>query len=551
MVKTILVGVALLGGSSPVIAQSVGFSKTFLEVTEGEVLQVTVKLDELSDEDITLSYSLEGIEAKLEQDFVDLTNGNVTIAAGELETTISVTIKDDTKTEEEESFRIYLSNPLSNGTPKEGLELGHRKALSVWIIDNETTSDTVVQDFENNEVIEDTNFVLTDISTSSPLVLPEQTDFETVLTILPNNDPQHFQDDFLVRQNWQNAEAISFWYYGDRPEDIVVSVSATDPEKTTSNEPWKLIWQDEFDKAKGTALNSDYWTTELGDGAGWGNSERQLYTDDPETLFHDGEGNLVMRADKLPEDTNLECYYGPCKYTSARITTEDKVEMHYGRIEGRMKLSSGQGFWPAFWLLGNNFKSVNWPYSGEIDIMENIGREPNKIHGTVHGPGYSGGKGPSSTAFLPNGQAFADDFHTYAVEWEQDEIRWYLNGKKYHTLRPKNLPEDTRWVFEHPFFLTLNLAVGGSWPGYPDDSSIFPQDFIIDYVRVYELPQVRSSFPLSPTSSQAPDSNWHKITIPLQHLSEESLKEVWNYSITLAASTTEQHIDRLEIINLP
>ena len=551
LIKILFVGIALLSNSSLVIAQSVGFSKTFLEVTEGEVLKATVKLDERSSEDITISYSFEGIEAKLERDFLDQHKGSVTIASGELENTIVVNILDDTKIEEEESFRIFLGNPLSNGSPKEGLELNHRKVVSVWILDNESTSDAVLQDFETEAVIENTNFVLTDVSTSSPLVLPEQTDFETVLTMLPNKNPQNFQDDFLVRQNWLETEALSFWYYGDHPQDIIVNISATDPEKTTSLEIGELIWQDEFNDKKGTPPNSDYWTIELGDGAGWGNSEHQLYTNDAENLFQDGQGNLVIRAKKLSETSTLDCYYGPCKYTSARIKTEDKFDVQYGRIEGRMKIPGGQGFWPAFWMLGNNFKTVNWPYSGEIDIMENIGREPLKIHGTVHGPGYSGGNGPSSTAFLPKREAFANEFHTYAIEWEQDEIRWYLNGSNYHTLRPEDLPADKVWVFDHPFFILLNLAVGGSWPGYPDDSSIFPQDFIIDYLRVYELPQVRSSFSLMPTASQASDSNWHKITIPLQHLSEESLKEVWNYSITLAPSTTEQHIDRLEIINLP
>jgi len=550
-----LVSILLFGMSSSLARaqdtdpNKLGFKKTFIEVTEGEIIEVVVALDSPSEENISVGYRFEDIEARAERDYLDLSGGTVTIPTGELQTIVSINIVDNSKVEEEESFRILLSNPLLAGTPSAELELNFRKGLTILILDNDNGSKTVLQDFENKQALE---FETLEVALNSPLTLPNQEGYENVLSIQASDTSQVFKDNFVSRQNWQDSNGLSFWYYGDNAGDITVSLNAVDPVKyeQSLNTEWKLLWQDEFDAAKGTLPNEEFWTIELGDGAGWGNSEHQYYTSEATNIFQDGQGNLVIRAEKLPEDSTLECYYGPCKYTSARIKTEDKFDIQYGRIEGRMKISGGQGFWPAFWMLGNNFKSINWPYSGEIDIMENIGREPTKIHGTVHGPGYSGGNGPSSTAYLPNREDFADDFHTYAIEWEQDEIRWYLDGSNYHTLRPEDLPQDKEWVFDHPFFILLNLAVGGSWPGYPNASSEFPQDFIIDYVRVYELPEVSSSYTLSPNISTTQDSKWQKITLPLEaSIPESSLKEVWNYSLSFPASTSEQYIDRIELIN--
>ena len=150
-----------------------------------------------------------------------------------------------------------------------------------------------------------------------------------------------------------------------------------------------------------------------------------------------------------------------------------------------MKIPRGQGIWPAFWMLGTNIASVSWPACGEIDIMENIGKEPGTVHGTVHGPGYSGDAGIGGPSTLPGGAALADDFHVYAIEWETNRIRWFLDRQVYFTLTPANLPAGKEWVFNQPHFLLLNLAVGGGWPGYPDATTTFPQRITVDYVRVY------------------------------------------------------------------
>ncbi|HAL15738.1 MAG TPA: hydrolase [Anaerolineaceae bacterium] len=250
---------------------------------------------------------------------------------------------------------------------------------------------------------------------------------------------------------------------------------------------WKLIWNDEFDAPAGSPPDPAKWTFDLG-GEGWGNQEWEYYTDQPENAATDGAGSLVIRAIEVAEDDtrSLNCWYGPCKYTSARILTRERFDFTYGRVEARLKLPYGNGIWPAFWMLGSDIAAVGWPNCGEIDIMENIGREPDKVYGTVHGPGYSGANGISHSYALPVGQAFKDDFHVFALEWDAVEIRWYMDDELYGVLPKERFSESRPWVFDHPFFLILNVAVGGAWPGYPDETSTFPQEMLVDYVRVYQ-----------------------------------------------------------------
>ncbi|WP_374585469.1 family 16 glycosylhydrolase [Pseudoduganella sp.] len=237
---------------------------------------------------------------------------------------------------------------------------------------------------------------------------------------------------------------------------------------------WVLDWSDEFD---GDALDTRKWTPEVA-GHGFGNNEMQFYTARRENVRVEG-GNLVIEARR-------EAWQGR-QYTSARLKTAGLVERRYGRFEARIKLPRGQGIWPAFWMLGADIGKVGWPRSGEIDIMENIGKEPGIVHGTLHGPGYSGEKGFGAPSALAPGLQYADGFHVFAVEWEPGEIRWYRDGRHYHTARPAAVPGE--WVFEQPFFLLLNLAVGGYWPGYPDATTRFPQQMLVDYVRIYQKGQ--------------------------------------------------------------
>ncbi len=247
----------------------------------------------------------------------------------------------------------------------------------------------------------------------------------------------------------------------------------------------KAAFKDEFNGPSGSAVDPSKWTSEVG-GGGWGNQELEYYTNSTENAFLDGGGNLVIKAVKLDPSVSLSCWYGPCQYTSARLISKGKFDLKNGRFEARIKIPRGQGVWPAFWLLGNNIDTVGWPQCGEVDIMENIGREPSTVHGTIHGPGYSGSNGIGAPFSLANNQAFAGDYHKYVVEWSTNEIRWYVDGNLYQTVTPTNLPPGTQWVFDHPFFIILNFAVGGGWPGNPDSTTVFPQTMVVDYVRVYK-----------------------------------------------------------------
>ena len=248
------------------------------------------------------------------------------------------------------------------------------------------------------------------------------------------------------------------------------SPSAAQPEETPSEESerWVLVWSDEFE---GETINAENWLYDTGAG-GWGNQELQYYTERPENARVE-DGLLVIEARE--ED------YRGSDYTSARLKTQGQQSWAYGRIEARMKLPSGQGIWSAFWMLGENFPTVGWPHCGEIDIMENIG-DPRTVYGTVHGPGYSGGDGIGGM-YAVGGDPLSEGFHTYAIEWLPDAIHWFVDDVLFYSIEYTQVPG--QWVFDHPFFLMLNLAIGGQLPGYPDETTQLPQRLLVDYVRVY------------------------------------------------------------------
>lgn len=274
---------------------------------------------------------------------------------------------------------------------------------------------------------------------------------------------------------------MSYW-----PVGLIIAVAlaacTTSPGGGTAQQ-WTLAWSDEFDGPAGAAVDAAKWVADTG-GHGWGNQERQYYTASTANASMDGGGRLVMTARAEPSDTPLRCWYGVCRFTSARIKTKGRFEPTYGRVEARIRIPRGQGIWPAFWMLGADIDRVGWPESGEIDVMENIGREPAIVHGTIHGPGYSGASGIGGSYTLTAG-SFADDYHVFAVEWMPGEIRWLVDGNEYRRTTSAALPAGARWVFDHPFFLLLNVAVGGAWPGEPDASTVLPQQMLVDYVRVY------------------------------------------------------------------
>ncbi|WP_163509444.1 glycoside hydrolase family 16 protein [Fodinicola acaciae] len=237
---------------------------------------------------------------------------------------------------------------------------------------------------------------------------------------------------------------------------------------------------DDFDGPAGSAVDGGKWVQETGNNSG-NNHELQWYTAGAANAALDGQGHLVITAKR--ENIGQNCWNGPCQYTSARMNTAGRFTQAYGRFEARIQIPRGQGMWPAFWMLGDNIGQVGWPNSGEVDIMENVGFEPGTVHGTIHGPGYSGAGGIGAGYTLPGGAAFADGFHTFAVDWSPNRIAWSVDGNVYSTKTSADI-NGNQWVFDHPFFIILNLAVGGDWPGNPDGSTVFPQRMVIDYVHV-------------------------------------------------------------------
>ncbi|MBC8060482.1 MAG: family 16 glycosylhydrolase [Clostridiaceae bacterium] len=243
---------------------------------------------------------------------------------------------------------------------------------------------------------------------------------------------------------------------------------------------WQLAWSDEFNGAVGTGVDTSKWVYETG-GGGWGNGELENYTNRTENVYMEQDpansNNRFLTIKAIKEN------YGGSEYTSGRIKTNGKFDFTYGKVEMRAKLPIGQGIWPAFWMLGSDIGTTGWPNCGETDIMEFVGSTPTKIYGTIHGPGYNGAGGIGGWHDNPAG--FSNDFHTYAIEWEPNVIRWYFDGQLYEQRTTDDLFGRT-WVFNHNDFLLLNLAVGGAWPGSPDASTVFPQKYSVDYVRVYQ-----------------------------------------------------------------
>jgi beta-glucanase (GH16 family) len=265
----------------------------------------------------------------------------------------------------------------------------------------------------------------------------------------------------------------------DAPSSAVVGSGSADAAGDSSLPGWKLTWADEFNGPDGSAVDPTKWKHDVG-GTGWGNNELEYYTDGTQNAVVKG-GYLVITATK-DGASQYKCSYGTCTYTSARLLTQGLFSQKYGRFEARAQMPTGKGLWPAIWMLGDNISTVSWPTCGEIDFMETIGTDISTNHGSLHMPKSYG---PSGTYKLPNGASYADAFHTFAIEWEPGTIRFYVDDMLYETQK-SNVPSGDTWEFEHPFFLLINVAVGGQWPGSPDSTTTFPQTLKVDWVRAYE-----------------------------------------------------------------
>jgi beta-glucanase (GH16 family) len=253
---------------------------------------------------------------------------------------------------------------------------------------------------------------------------------------------------------------------------FVVSLSCSDDEQTVATFN-QLVMQDEFNTPG--APNADIWGYDIGTGTnGWGNNELQYYTSRPE--------NVTVQNGYLLITARNESFEGS-SYTSARLVTKGKFEQAYGRFEARIRLPWGQGIWPAFWMLGADIEKNPWPGAGEIDIMEYRGQNPTIMLGTVHGPGYSGGKSISKSYVLKNDR-FDTGFHVFGIEWGQEYVNFYVDDVLYNQITPADVPGE--WVFNKPFYILINLAVGGTFVGPPNNETVFPQTMLVDYVRVYK-----------------------------------------------------------------
>jgi beta-glucanase (GH16 family) len=255
---------------------------------------------------------------------------------------------------------------------------------------------------------------------------------------------------------------------------LLAALGCTSPYPTSGD--WAVTWEDEFEGPAGTAPDPARWVHDVG-GDGWGNSQLEYDTDRTDNAALDGEGHLVITALRESWEGN--------EYTSARLTTDGLFDQAYGRFEGRIQLPAGQGLWPAFWMLGSEFTDIGWPWCGEVDILEARGEDPGTAYGTVHGPGYSGSGGISGAYTLEEG-TFADDFHDFAVEIDPGQIAWYVDDELYQRITAADLPQDATWVFDDPFFVLLNLAVGGHYVLPPDESTPSPATMLVDRVRVSE-----------------------------------------------------------------
>lgn len=253
----------------------------------------------------------------------------------------------------------------------------------------------------------------------------------------------------------------------------------SDPASSASKAGWILTWSDEFNGPVGSMPDPAKWVVETG-GNGWGNNELEYHTARSENVRQEN-GDLVIEAIK-EKFTGLDGVQR--NYTSARVKTQGRFAQRYGRFEARIKVPFGPGLWSAFWLLGDDFPNRGWPACGEIDIMEQVGSQLSTIHSSIHGPGYSGSSSLTGTFTFPNVHV-GDDFHVFAAEWEPLVVRFYVDGDLYETKTPADVSAGTRWVFDHPFFIILNLAIGGNLPGNPVVSTVFPQRLLVDYVRVY------------------------------------------------------------------
>ena len=344
------------------------------------------------------------------------------------------------------------------------------------ILDHASTKQVTVQ-YSTLEGWAKNNEDFTAVTDQVLTFLPNETVKKIIINVI-TDDLKEGDDDFSVKiKNPVNASITKETAIGRiTNDDTKVNFSNTGYDAPTSYTGYSLVWADEFNAA---SLDASAWNYDIGDGCpnicGWGNNELEYYTSRPDNIFFQ-DGKMLIEAKK-------ESYNGK-QYTSTKIKTEGKKTFKYGRIDIRAKLPKGKGIWPALWMLPQSNVHGGWPRSGEIDIMEMVGHEPNKVYATLHfGPGP--GSIQISRNYVLNTGTFFDQFHVFSLEWKQNELKWFIDGNLYSTVSSTDLGANT-YPFNEQFFFIINLAVGGNWPGSPDPTTYFPQWLIVDYVRVYQ-----------------------------------------------------------------
>ncbi len=521
-------------------------------VNEGGIANVTVKLSMVSTGTVTVGYASKESNAEVNIDYKPVT-GVLTFPPNTTQQTFTVTTFADGKYDLAKRVVLLLSNPQVTAPLSATLGFQRRAVLVINETDPENLA--LLDDFEESQPFTMTGAVTLAAQkvVTGATGLPGQKASEGVVKANYTGAGEFYRT-FPQAQDWSNREGLSFWVNGSNSGNaITVKVQDNQTATTGAVAPanWVLRWSDEFNDAAGTPPNPNVWTPEISDGAvgvegniGWGNSELEYYTDKPENVSTDGNGNLVIRVSKVDTGTSqLWCHYGACEYTSARLVSKDKAEFQYGKIEARAKVAAGEGLWPAIWTLGENFPTTAWPTSGEIDIMEFVGKDPMRVFGTIHGPGYSGGGGIVNTySFSPT--AVYNGYHTYTVEWTPGKIDWYVDNIKYHSATTATIPTGTQWVYDHPFFLILNQAIGGNFGGTVGKDVVFPADMLVDYIRVYQAPDTAERYEASFTDDF---TGWKLITVSFKSMIRSAnqptnapndglgLKQIWGYGLATAA----------------
>lgn len=455
------------------------------------VLKVTLSSD--FDQAVTMLYQTTDGTAKAGEDYVAVAEGQLVFQSGETTKEISIPIIQDALHEADEDFSLIVTK-VTNAS------LGQSQCKITLVNDDAFVPEIILP--ERVRVSEGqatttlkaslrisgvtTNTVSLKWSTVDGTAIAGE-DYvavaDQVLTFEPGEIQKQFtveimQDDvmelddafYIHISDVQNATFV--------PSEIPIIINNDDgytlgqlddgPVSPESYPRFDLIWSDEFD---GTAINTQNWGYNTGAG-GWGNSELQTYTSSAVNSFvQDGKLNIV--ATKL-----YNAYY------SARLLSQNKKTFTYGRIDIRAKMPIGKGIWPALWMLGNNISQVSWPRCGEIDIMEFLGHVPKEVHGTVHY--YNGGHRYTGGHYnLTGAEGFNDKFHVFTIMWDEFGIKWYVDYQKYYEIEDTDIQFE---AFKLPQFFIMNVAVGGVWPGYPDETTTFPQTMQVDYVRVFQYP---------------------------------------------------------------